>query len=140
MGSELLLDTGALISMLDRSQSQHRECVRFFDGWTGPVVTTEAVLTESCHLMSRVSRGRPACLEFVLAGGAVLVPSTLDTLRRCRELMIQVADRPMNLADASLVVLAEELDTDLVFSLDSDFRLYRGPNNAPFRLAPADFH
>ena len=58
MAAELLLDTGALVSILDRSQVHHEKCVRFFDTWNGPVVSTEAVLTEASHLLGRVRHGR----------------------------------------------------------------------------------
>ena len=44
-----LLDTGALVSLLDRSQTHHLKCRRAFTEWTGPVVSTEAVLTEATH-------------------------------------------------------------------------------------------
>ena len=40
-------------------------------------------------------------------------------------LMQQYRDRPMDLADASLVVLAEDLDGPPIVSFDSDFRIYR---------------
>ena len=72
MPGELLLDTGALVSLLDRSQTHHADCTDFFDSWSGPIVSTEAVLTEATHLLGRVHGGRRACLEFFLLGGAVL--------------------------------------------------------------------
>ena len=54
MAGELLLDTGALVSLLDRSQVLHEPCAACLRGWTGPIVTTEAVLTEATHLLGRV--------------------------------------------------------------------------------------
>jgi predicted nucleic acid-binding protein len=137
MASELLLDTGALVSLLDRSQTHHRRCAEFFAGWRGVVVSTEAVLTEATHLLGRAPSGRELCLEFFLAGGATLVPSSLATLRRCRELLEKYADLPMDYADATLVMLAEELGTDLVFTTDRrDFEFYRFGRDRPFRLFP----
>jgi hypothetical protein len=62
----LLLDTGALVTLLDRSQPNHRAFAAFFKGWRGAVVSTEAVLTESSHLLGRVVGGRAACLDFFL--------------------------------------------------------------------------
>jgi predicted nucleic acid-binding protein len=137
MAGELLLDTGALVSVIDRSQVHHEKCVRFFDGWDAPVVSTEAVLTEASHLLGRVRHGRKACVEFFLDGGAVLVPATVPSLRRVRELLDEYADLPMDYADATLVVLAEEIGTDLVFTTDRrDFRVYRIRGRKSFRIVP----
>ncbi len=137
MANELLLDTGALVSLLDRSQTRHEEFARFFDSWTAPVVSSEAVLTEATHLLGRIPGGRRTCLDFFLAGGALLVPSTLPSLRRCRELIDSYDDLPMDFADATLVVLAEELGTDCVFTTDHrDFSVYRIEGRKPFLIQP----
>ena len=137
MVAELLLDTGALISLLDRSQSRHADCVAFFKRWRGPVVSTEAVLTEATHLLGRVPGGPQACCDFFLDGGAVLVPSSPASLRRCRELIHGYRDLPMDFADATLVVLAEELNTRNVFTTDRrDFGIYRIAGKAKFRIKP----
>ena len=137
MAGELLLDTGALVSLLDRSQSGHAVFAAFFGGWIGPVVTSEAVLTEATHLLGRVHGGADACLAFVLNGGATVAPSTASSLARCRALMRRYDDLPMDLADATLVVLAEELRTDLVFTTDRrDFDVYRIVGKRRFRVLP----
>ena len=136
MAGELLLDTGALVSLLDRSQSVHRACVEFYRTWERPVITSEAVLTESTHLLSGIPRGSSACIDFVLRGGIVLVPSSDLSLQRCRTLLEKYSDLPMDFADATLVVLAEELNTDLVFTLDRDFSVYRIRGRKHFRIVP----
>lgn len=136
MTGDLLLDTGALVSLLDRSQPLHRQCTRFFAEWQGTVISTEAVLTEATHLLGRVPGGRERCLEFFLSGGSNLMAPSLATLRRCHRLIEKYADLPMDYADATLVVLAEELDTDLVFTTDRDFKVYRIGGSRPFRIVP----
>lgn len=137
MAGELLLDTGALVSLLDRSQSRHAEFAAYFGRWRGPVVSTEAVLTEATHLLARVPGGRQACCNFFLEGGAVLVPSTTTSLRRCRDLIHAYRDQPMDFADATLVVLAEELKTRLVFTTDRrDFGVYRIDGKSRFTIKP----
>lgn len=136
MANELLLDTGALVSLLDRSQRRHREFVDFFDSWTGQVVTTEAVLTESTHLLGRIAGGAIACLDFVLSGGALLVPATANSIRRARDLMKRYADCPMDFADATLVVLAEDLGTNIVLTTDQrDFSIYRIAGRKRFKIS-----
>lgn len=138
MAGELLLDTGALVSVLDKSQAGHKRYAGFFADWRGPVVSTEAVLTEATHLLGRVAGGRGACLDFFLSGGAVLVPATPASLRRCRDLVEQYSDLPMDYADATLVVLAEELGSNLVFTTDrKDFVVYRIKGRRHFELLPA---
>ena len=137
MTGELLLDTGALVSLLDRSQKGHPACARFFADWDRPVVSTEAVLTEATHLLGGVRGGRQACLDFFLSGAALLVPATKASLRRARELVGQYADLPMDHADATLVVLAEELGTNLVFTTDRrDFGVYRIKGRRRFEVRP----
>ncbi|HEX5715705.1 MAG TPA: PIN domain-containing protein [Thermoanaerobaculia bacterium] len=137
MASELLLDTGALISLLDRSQNLHRQFTEFFATWRGQVVSTEAVLTEATHLLGRVPGGREACLEFFLSGGAALVASSPSSLRRCKTLLKKYNDLPMDFADATLVVLGEDLGTNLVFTTDHrDFNVYRAKGNRRFQILP----
>ena len=137
MAGELLLDTGALVSLLDRSQTRHRQFQRFFESWDRPVVSTEAVLTEAMHLLGRVRGGQQVCLDFFLAGGALLVPSSAKAMRRARELIDKYADLPMDYADSTLVTLAEELGTNMVFSTDKrDFEVYRINGRKRFLVKP----
>ncbi len=138
MAGELLLDTGALISLLDHSQARHVEFVRFFDGWRGTVVSSEAVLTEATHLLGEVRGGRRACMDFFLSGAALLVPVTTSSLRRCRALLDQYSDLPMDYADSTLVVLGEELGTNKVLTTDRrDFAIYRLKRRGRFEILPA---
>jgi predicted nucleic acid-binding protein len=137
VAAELLLDTGALVSLLDRRQPHHVTCRRFFDEWNGVVVSTEAVLTEATHLLSGVRGGVSSCVDFFVNGGAVLVPSTPSSLKRVRALLDKYADLPMDFADGTLVALAEELDTTSVFTTDrTDFAVYRVKGRRPFRVLP----
>lgn len=124
--NELLLDAGALVSILDRSQKGHHAFSDFFRNWAGEVVTTEAVITESTHLLSRVRGGSIACLDFVLSGGALVIPLSQGALRRSREYMEQYADCPMDFADSTLVVLAEDLKVTTILTTDrKGFSVYR---------------
>lgn len=137
MAGELLLDTGAVVSLLDRSQERHSEFARFFENWTDAIVSSEAVVTEASHLLGRAPGGRKTCLDFFLAGGAVLVPATPASLRRSRELIGKYEDLPMDFADSTLVVLAEELGTNRVFTTDQhDFSVYRIHGRRHFVIEP----
>ena len=100
------------------------------------MITSEAVLTDSIHLLSGVDGGGPACIDFILRGDVVLVPSGTASLRRSRKLLEKNSDLPMGFADSTLVVLAEDLDSDLVFTLDRDFQIYRIRGRKHFRILP----
>ena len=138
VADELLLDTGALVSILDRSQSGHGAFAAFFDGWPGPVVTSEAVLTEATHLLGRFSRrGRCLSLRSCCTAARRSCPRRRPLLGRCRALMRRYGDLPMDLADATLVLLAEELRTDLVLTTDRrHFEAYRIAGQRRFRMLP----
>lgn len=137
MPAELLLDTGAFVALVDRSEARHADCVAVLERWTGAIVTTEAVLTETLYLVGPAWAAQRICLEFFLRGAFVLVPSSRQSLTRVAALMEKYRDVPMDFADATLVVLGEELHTDQVFTLDrrgfSVFRLY---GRQPFHVAP----
>jgi uncharacterized protein len=95
------------------------------------------VLTEATHLLGRVAGGTDASLGFFLAGGATLVPTSAKSLERCRWLMKKYHDQPLDFADATLVALAEDLDTSTVFTLDRrDFEVYRIRGRRRFRILP----
>ena len=138
MAGELLLDTGGLVSLLDRSQARHAACVRVFERWLRPVLTTEAVITEATHLLGRLPGGISSVLSFVLDGGAVLVPGSEEALRRADEIVRRYADLPLDYADATLVVLAEEVRTEHILTVDRrDFSTVRWGRNRAFRLHPS---
>jgi uncharacterized protein len=134
---ELLLDTGAFVALVDRDEKLHGDCVAVLENWTGPVVTTEAVLTETLYLVGPQWRAQKTCLEFILRGAFHLVPSSSKSLQRLSVLMERYRNVPMDFADATLVVLGEELETDCVFTLDRrGFSTYRMNRNRPFQIVP----
>jgi len=135
----LLLDTGPLVAILDRRDRWHAACVAAVAGFTGRCVTTEAVVTEACHLLSHVSSGAVSCLGFLLRTGTEIVPMTEPRLHRVTALMTKYADLPMDYADATLVAAAEALGLREVFTLDRrGFSVYRALDREPFLILPGD--
>ncbi|MBI5407956.1 MAG: PIN domain-containing protein [Nitrospirae bacterium] len=133
----LLLDTGAFVALLDKSEKQHNRCVIFLREFKGKILTTEPVLTEAVYLLGPSVKAQKACMEFILRGGAVLVPQSPESLSRAVVLMEKYKDIPMDFADATLVTLAEETSIDEVFTLDiKGFSAYRIHGKRPFIVWP----
>ncbi len=98
------------------------------------------------HLLGNASErlsGRPgkwkaqsALWSLIDTGALEIAEPTVHGLRRMRGLMEKYRDTPMDLADASLVALAEDRKLDAIFTLDSDFEVYRIEGNRPLKLFP----
>lgn len=131
-----LLDTGLLVAFLHRDDQAHESAVDALRSARATLLTTEAVVTETMHLLARTRGGTSACLEFFLRDGAHLVPSSRSSLARCRRLLETHDDLPADFADTTLVALAEETDTWTVFTLDRQFEAYRGPQGEHFQIRP----
>jgi predicted nucleic acid-binding protein len=137
VANELLLDTGAFVALVDRSEKRHADCVAVLEGWSGRIVTTEAVLTETLYLVGPRWPAQKICLEFLLRGAFLLVPASPASLKRVAMLMEKYRSVPMDYADATLVALGEELTSDRVFTLDHrGFSAYRLNQRTAFRLVP----
>lgn len=137
MAAELLLDTGAFVALVDRSEARHAACVAVLENWTGPIVTTEAVLTETLYLIGPTWQAQQVGLEFLLRGAFVLIPSSRPSLQRVAALMKKYHAVPMDFADATLVALGEDLQTNQIFTLDRrGFSVYRLPGKKTFHILP----
>ena len=137
MANELLLDTGAFVALVDRSEKRHAECVAALENWTGAIVTTEAVVTETLYLVGPRWSAQKVCVEFLLRGAFLLAPLSLASLKRVFALMERYRDVPMDFADATLVALGEELETERVFTLDRrGFSTYRLNRRRAFQIVP----
>jgi predicted nucleic acid-binding protein len=132
----VLLDTGVIVALLDRSESFHRTCAQMVREVEAPLVTCEAVITESCYLLRNLSGASGAVIENV-AAGIFQVPFQLsrDTAG-VRRVLQKYKDRKIDLADACLIRLADEFGTADILTLDQDFAIYRWGKNKPFRVLP----
>ena len=137
MANELLLDTGPFVALVDRSEARHDDCVAALESWTGVVITTEAVITETLYLVGPDWRAQKTCLEFLSRGAFQLVPSSPASLKRVSVLMERYRNVPMDFADATLVALGEEMETQWIFTLDRrGFSTFRMNRNRAFQIIP----
>ncbi len=121
----VLLDTGVIVALLDRSERHHERCADVVASVGGPLVTCEAVISEACYLL----RGLPGAAEAVIENvetGVFRVPVQLEEQAAAvRKLLRKYRDVPIALADACLVELADRFGTGRILTLDGDFELYR---------------
>jgi predicted nucleic acid-binding protein len=122
----ILVDTGPLVALFDRKDDRHARCASILKAIREPLCTTVAVLTEAFHMLEPQSMGSDRLREFIAKSAMSVWFFEHDSLTRAFELMESYADRPMDLADASLVVAAEALETRKIFTIDrNDFATYR---------------
>ena len=132
----ILVDTGAWLALLDRRDASHGLCCDFFRNNREPLMTTWPVLVECVHLMfGRIGVSKTlAWLHTLESQGVGIFVMEASHFPRVIALMNQFRDLPMDLADASLVLLAEESGEGRIVSTDErDFHAYRWKNQYPFR-------
>ena len=131
----ILADTGFLYALLDKDDAWHARCRDAAAILQEGLITTWPVLTESIHLISRWLSCEPAMalMEEVAAGEITVWDIPADARSKIPTLMRRYADLPMDLADASLVLLAESLGHGRILTTDQrDFRTYRWKSRRPF--------
>ncbi len=136
MVADALVDTGALLAMLDRDDRWHLPCVEAFDSLRLPLLTSDAVLTELFHLV-RDRREAVVAWKLVRSGALTIGIISDDDLPLLDQLMSKYHDRPMDFADATLVLLARRERIGTILTTDnSDFETYRIDGRKRFRLLP----
>ena len=134
-----LTDAGPLIAIIDADEPDHDRCVQTLDEATLPLVTTWPAFTEAMYLLESAGgiQAQRALWRLVQTDRLVIADLSSSAVERSSRLMDKYADLPMDFADATLVALAEEEGHRTVFTLDSDFGVYRIRGRLPFRIIPA---
>ena len=122
------------MASLDRSERFHRVCAETITGIGPPLVTSEAVIVESCYLLRSITGAAEAILGNVAAGIFRIPFSLSQSAGPVARIMHKYRDRGIDLADATLIHLATELNSPDILTLDRDFEFYRWGRSNPFRL------
>jgi predicted nucleic acid-binding protein len=134
-----LVDAGPLVALIDSREPDHERCVAALRSIDLPLLTTWSAFTEAMYLLGRSGgwAAQKALWRLVLNQDLEVTEQPPKASERISKLMERYADRPMDLADATLVTLAEELGVKRIFTLDADFSIYRIHGRARFELLPA---
>ena len=134
----ILVDAGPLIALLDRDDRDHERCTNALADLSGPLITTWPALTEAIYLLGDRTgwTGQELLWRLLFRGDLVIEALEDSSVKRSYDLMKKYRDTPMDLADATLVALAESRGLSRIFTLDSDFRIYRIKGRRAFELVP----
>jgi len=134
----ILTDTGPLIALIDRGDKAHRICTDQLKVLTHPLLTTWPCMSEAMHLLNNIGGhfAQDVLWSYIMDALVAIHESVLAERARMRELMSKYKDTPVDLADASLVSAAEVLGVRRIFTVDSDFVVYRLTGKLSFEIVP----
>ena len=125
MSQLVLLDTGPLVAYLDVREQHHEWATRQFAALTEPPFVCEAVVSEACFLLASLPAAIAKIGDYLEHGVLAMVPVGGAAQPRIFALMEKYRQVPMSYADACLLWLAETHARSRVFTVDSDFEIYR---------------
>lgn len=124
----ILVDAGPLIALQDRSDRHHKRVRKFLEDYEGSLLTTWPVLAEACHFLPERTQIR--FLRWAAKGGLQVVELPDSALSSIADWKEKYRDVPMDLADASLLWVAEQTEVTEILTIDlrgfSAFRLSTG--------------
>lgn len=122
----ILVDAGPLVALVDADDQHHDKCVAALREIREPLATVWPPLVEAMYLLSDQPLAQEALWEMLDRGAVLMLPLDSTDIPRIRELMRKYANRPMDLADAALVRVAEREGLRKIFTIDRrDFSVYR---------------
>ena len=122
---KILIDSGPLIALFDRSDKYHQSAIKFIKNNKLPLITTIASITETLHLLDFNRNAQIDFLEWINNGALEIHNIEISDFDRIKELTEKYSDLPMDFADSCLVFLAEKLNINTVVTIDRDFSIYR---------------
>ena len=125
MLNTVLIDTGPLIALFDRDDKYHTSIVEFIKNTNYRFISTTAVLTETMYMLDFNIAVQLNFLEWIMREGVIIHEIKQSNIKRIIDLTRKYSDRPMDFADATLVIAAEERGIRQIISIDSDFDIYR---------------
>jgi len=139
MLNTVLIDSGPLIALFDKDDRYHIKVLNFIKNKKLKFVTTLAVLTEVSHMLDFSVIVQVSFFEWVMNEGVILFEINQRDISKIVELTKKYSDRPMDFADATLVIAAEKTGIKKIISIDSDFDIYRLPGKVKIENIFKDF-
>ena len=120
-----IIDSGPLIALFDGSDKYHNDVLNFMKEYKGKLITSWAVITEVSHMLDFNLQAQIDFLKWCEVGGIEVYDITQDEISNIRVMMEKYIDIPMDLADGTLMYIANKENIKNIVSIDSDFDIYR---------------
>lgn len=120
-----LIDAGPLIALFSKNDRYHDKVLSYLKEYRGRLVTTWPVITETCHLLDFEVKAQLAFLRWLQRGAVTIYDISFAEIDSLITLTEKYHDVPMDLADASLILVAHALRTNEIITIDADFYVYR---------------
>lgn len=132
---KVIVDTGFLIALHDRSDKHHQAAKLWLNGFKGKLISVQNVLTETSFFLS--TEHTAILMDQIAAGWIELSDPDPVAYRRIALLFRKFADQDPDLTDIALIWLAEAVDIHSILTVDiNDFSTYRINGRAKFNLLP----
>ncbi len=125
MKENVLLDTGPLVAFLNRRDRFHNWALEHWDQIQPSMLTCEAVISEACFLLAGTSTGIDSIMQMIRRKIIAISFHLDEHVQPVKSLLLKYRSVPMSLADACLIRMSELHSESRIFTLDSDFNLYR---------------
>jgi len=124
----IIVDAGPLIALFDKDDKYHNSVLKFLKTFDGQLITSWPVITEVTHLLSFNVNVQIDFLEWLKREAVTIVNLENIHLERIIQLSKKYSDVPMDLADSSLIVIAELTNITDIITIDSDYYIYKTKN------------
>lgn len=119
-----LIDAGPIIALFRSKDAYHQKALSFIKNYKGQLITTWPVLTEVMHELARPDI-QEKLLTWIDRGGIEIAFQSRQSITGLLKLIAKYSDIPMDLADATLMLYAEETGINEIATIDGDFYIYR---------------
>ncbi|NLA24808.1 MAG: PIN domain-containing protein [Bacteroidales bacterium] len=123
-----LVDAGPLIALFDKNDKYHNSVINFLKKFDGQLITSWPVITEVTHLLSFNVNVQIDFFEWLKREAIKIINLENIHLERIIQLSKKYSDVPMDLADSSLIVIAELTNITDIITIDSDYYIYKTKN------------
>ena len=120
-----LIDAGPLIALFNKSDKYHEKIKEFIKNYKGLLTTSWPVITEVCHMLDFNINAQIDFLKWIKLGGLKVEDIETEEIDKIIKLSEKYSDIPMDLADATLIIISERLGIKEIITIDSDYYIYR---------------